>query len=126
MGGHDALGEMIEYLKAGPHGKICSTPVDGPHGPARKPKKGMWVLAKEADAFFISMACSGERIITLSKAWDHTILPHPVSEMFIDFHPPFKVPSNLSESELEEWRVKVEDILNQLTDRVDRIAGYCG
>jgi lysophospholipid acyltransferase (LPLAT)-like uncharacterized protein len=126
LGGHGALEEMIEYLKTGPRGKICSTPVDGPQGPARKLKKGMLVLAKETDAFFIPLACSGKRVITFSRAWDQTILPLPFSEMFIDFHPPFKVPSNLSESELEEWRIKVENILNQLTDRVDRIAGYCG
>jgi lysophospholipid acyltransferase (LPLAT)-like uncharacterized protein len=126
LGGQDALGEMAEYLKTGPHGKICSTPVDGPHGPARRLKKDMLVLAKETNAFFIPMACSGKRVITFSKAWDHTILPLPFTEMVIEFHPPFKVPSNLSESELEEWRVKVEDILNQLTDRVDRIAGYRG
>jgi hypothetical protein len=113
-------------MKTGPHGKICSTPVDGPHGPARKLKKGMLVLAKETGAFFIPMACSGKGIITFSKAWDQTILPLPFSEVFLDFHLPFKILSNLSESELEEWRVKVEDILNQLTDRVDRIAGYCG
>jgi lysophospholipid acyltransferase (LPLAT)-like uncharacterized protein len=125
-GGHDALGEMIEYMKAGTHGRICSTPVDGPQGPARKLKKGMLVLAKETGAFFIPMACSGKGTITFSKAWDQTIFPLPFSEMFLDFHPPFKIPSNLSESELEEWRVKVEHILNQLTDRVDRIAGYCG
>jgi len=125
-GGHDALGEMIEYLKAGPRGKICSTPVDGPRGPARKLKKGMLVLAKETDAFFIPMACAGKRVITFSKAWDQTILPLPFSEMLIDFHPPFKIPSNLSDSELEEWRAKAEGILNQLTDRVDRIAGYGG
>ncbi len=113
----------MEYLKTGPHGRICSTPVDGHQGPARKLKKGM--LAKETDAIFIPMACSGKRVITFSRAWDQTILPLPFSEMFIDFHPPFKVPSNLSEPEMEEWRVRVENILNQLTDRVDRIAGYC-
>lgn len=125
-GGHDALEEMIEYLKTGPRGKICSTPVDGPQGPDRRLKKGMLILAKETDAFFIPTACSGKRVITFSKAWDRTILPLPFSEMLIDFHPPFKIPSNLSDSELEEWRVKTEDILNQLTDRVDKIAGYGG
>jgi lysophospholipid acyltransferase (LPLAT)-like uncharacterized protein len=125
-GGHDALQEMIEYLETGPQGKLCSTPVDGSQGPARRLKKGMLVLAKETGAFFIPMACSGRRVITFSKAWDRTILPRPFSEMLIDFHPPFKIPPDLSESGLEEWRLKAEDILNRLTDRVDEIAGYRG
>jgi lysophospholipid acyltransferase (LPLAT)-like uncharacterized protein len=123
-GGHGALEEMMAYLRTGPQGKVCSTPVDGPRGPARRLKKGMLILAKETDAFFIPMACSGKRVITFSRAWDQTILPLPFSEMFVDFHPPFKIPRGLSDSELEAWRGKAEDILNQLTDRVDRIVGY--
>ena len=86
----------------------------------------MLILAKETDAFFIPMACSGKRVVTLSKAWDKAILPLPFSEMLIDFAPPFQIPSDLSDAELEEWRAKAEDILNRLTDRLDRIAGYCG
>jgi len=123
-GGSKALQGMIEYMKQGDDGKICSTPVDGPTGPARKLKKGMLVLAKETDAYFIPMACSGRRLLTFSKAWDKTILPLPFSEMTVDFHPPFKIPPGLSETELEKMRLDLEQILNELTDRLDRICGY--
>ncbi|MCD6570382.1 MAG: lysophospholipid acyltransferase family protein [Deltaproteobacteria bacterium] len=125
-GGKEALQAMIDYMKEGGKRKFCGTAVDGPRGPARKLKKGMLVLAKETRALFIPMACSGTRVYTLSKAWDKTILPLPFSKMVIIFHPPFKVPPDLSEEKMERLRQQSEDILNKLTDIVDKRCGYTG
>lgn len=125
-GGEDALNGMIAYLSHGPGGKLCSTPVDGPRGPARKVKTGMLTLAKETGACFIPMACSGNRVITIHRAWDRTIIPLPFSRVVFDFHPPLKIPPDISDMEFEKLSQKIEDILNTLTDRVDRICGYEG
>ena len=73
-GGHEALMGMVDYMNREP-AKICGTPMDGPRGPARIMKKGMLVLAKETDSWFIPMACSGTRVITFHKAWNKTIIP---------------------------------------------------
>ncbi|MEA3221847.1 MAG: lysophospholipid acyltransferase family protein [Thermodesulfobacteriota bacterium] len=125
-GGKDALQAMINYISEEKERRFCGTAVDGPRGPARKLKKGMLALAKETGAFFVPMACSGTHVYTFSKAWDKTILPLPFSKVVIAFHAPFKVPQNLSEEKMERLHQQTEDILNKLTDKVDKICGYKG
>jgi lysophospholipid acyltransferase (LPLAT)-like uncharacterized protein len=122
--GKDALKIMIEFMKKENEGRICSTPVDGPRGPPRVLKKGMLVLAKETNSLIIPMAWSGKRVITISKTWDKTIIPLPYSQIIVDFHPPLEISLDLSEREFEEICKKIEDILNEINDTVDRICGY--
>jgi lysophospholipid acyltransferase (LPLAT)-like uncharacterized protein len=123
-GGTQALLEMISYLKESGEKRLSGTAVDGPRGPARVLKTGMLALAKEAGAWFIPMACSGSRVITITKSWDQTILPLPFSKMVIDFDEPFKIPIDVSDEQLEIIRQRTENILNRLTDKVDRICNY--
>lgn len=125
-GGGEALYAMIKYMNRGGASKFCGTAVDGPRGPARVVKKGMLVLARETGSYFIPTACSGTRVITFHKAWDKTIIPYPFSKVVIEFHPPILIPKDISEDEMEKMQVKVEKILNHITDHVDKIAGYFG
>jgi lysophospholipid acyltransferase (LPLAT)-like uncharacterized protein len=126
-GGHNALQAMIDYMNQGRGEKrFCGTAVDGPRGPARVLKKGMLVAAKESDAYFIPMACSGTNVFTFPKSWDKTILPKPFSKMVIAFGQPFKIPWDISEMDLEVLRQKAEKVLNEITDKVDQVCGYTG
>jgi lysophospholipid acyltransferase (LPLAT)-like uncharacterized protein len=125
-GGGEALTELIQAMKSKEKTYLCGTPVDGPRGPARKLKKGMVILARETDAYFIPMACSGTRLWTFHKAWDKTILPKPFSKMVVGFGRPCKIPSDLESSALQERCLELEEELNKLTDRVDQICGYKG
>jgi len=123
-GGADALRAMVDFLADTSGKRLCGTPVDGPKGPARQMKTGMLALAKQSGAWFIPMACSGTRLLTLSKAWDQTILPKPFSKVLIDFGNPVRVPPDISDADFEALRVKMEAELNRLTDKLDRICGY--
>jgi hypothetical protein len=125
-GGGEALLAMIDYMNKGGVMRFCGTAVDGPRGPTRILKKGMLVLAKETGANFIPIACSGTKVITFNKAWDKTIIPYPFSKIVMEFAAPLIIPKDISEEELENLRVKTEKTLNELTDNVDRIAGYNG
>jgi len=122
-GGSKALEEMIALMKSDSR-FICGTPMDGPRGPARQLKKGLLVVAKETNAVFVPMACSGTKLITLSKAWDKTILPYPFSEMVVGFGVPQKIPVNQSPEEFERLRHDIELEMNELTDKVDRFCNY--
>jgi hypothetical protein len=123
-GGGKALNAMMDFLNESPEKRLCGTPVDGPKGPARVMKKGMLALAKETGAVFIPMTCCGNRVFTLRKAWDKTILPKPFSRVIVDFAEPVFIPKDVTDAEFEKIRQNLETTLNQLTDRVDRICGY--
>ncbi len=123
-GGVQALFAMVEYIKDRSEKRLCGTAVDGPQGPARKMKKGMAAVAKESGAWFIPVACSGTRVITFSRAWDKTIIPKPFSRVVIDFGDPVRIPGDVSEEEFDRICTELEDELNRLTDKVDRICGY--
>ncbi|MGM0788335.1 MAG: lysophospholipid acyltransferase family protein [Thermodesulfobacteriota bacterium] len=123
-GGMEALTAMVEYMKDKSEKRLCGTAVDGPKGPARKMKKGMAAVAKQSGSWFIPMACSGTRVITFSKAWDKTIIPKPFSRVVIDFGEPVRIPEDASEQEFDSICADLEDELNRLTDKVDRICGY--
>lgn len=124
-GGREALRAIVGFIKkAGGKPIFCGTAVDGPKGPARVLKKGLLVLAKKTGSYFIPMACSGTKVITFRKAWDKTIIPYPFSRMIIKFHEPIVIPKDISEDEMEKLRIRVEKILNEITDDVDEISGY--
>jgi hypothetical protein len=125
-GGGKALHAMMDFLNSTNEKKLCGTPVDGPRGPHRKMKKGMLALAKETGAVFIPMTCSGNRVLTLHKAWDKTILPKPFSKVVVDFGEPVCIPKDVTDEEFENIRQDLEVKLNQLTDKADRICGYTG
>lgn len=123
-GGRQALHQMIEVINKGDKKYLCGTAVDGPQGPPRKLKKGMVAVARQTGALFIPMACSGDRVITFPKAWDKTIIPKPFSRMVIAFGEPKTIPEDIADDELKSLCQNIEDELNQMTDKVDRICGY--
>jgi lysophospholipid acyltransferase (LPLAT)-like uncharacterized protein len=123
-GGSSALKQMIQYMKATHEKRLCGTPLDGPRGPARIMKKGMLVLAKATGAKFCPIACSGTRVLTFHKAWDKTMIPLPFSKMVIDFGETFTIAPNADDAELENLRRRIEHVLNEMTDNLDRICGY--
>ena len=122
-GGGKALAEMVRFMSVPGVKRLCGTAVDGPRGPARVLKKGMLALAKETGAWFVPVACSGNRLVTLHRAWDRTILPKPFSRVIVDFGQPFRVAPDISAEDFEALRAKTEGLLNRLTDRVDRLCG---
>lgn len=123
-GGAQALQQMIAYMKETHEKRLCGTPVDGPRGPARVVKKGMLAVAKESGALFVPIACSGTRVLTFHKAWDKTMIPLPFSKMVIDFGEPFSIASDADDAEMETMRLRAEQMLNDMTDNLDRICGY--
>jgi len=123
-GGGKALQQMVNVMNKGDKKYLCGTAVDGPQGPPRKLKKGMVAVARQTGALFVPMACSGNRVITFPKAWDRTILPKPFSRMIIEFGEPVAIREDISEDELKDLCQNLEDKLNQMTDRVDRMCGY--
>ena len=123
-GGSQALKGLIENLKAPGPTRFCGTAVDGPQGPARQLKKGLLLAAKKTGASFIPIAWSGARVITFSKTWDKTIIPLPFSKIVMAFHQPVVIPPDVSKENFDQIFDRTEKTLNELTDTVDKLAGY--
>ena len=123
-GGRSALRGLIRYMQSGKPGTFCGTPVDGPRGPARRMKKGLLLVAKASGVVLAPIACSGTRVFTFKKAWDQTMLPLPFSKVVVDFHTPVAVPPDAGSEEMDAITQQVEDILNQMSDRLDHRCGY--
>jgi lysophospholipid acyltransferase (LPLAT)-like uncharacterized protein len=123
-GGRKALHQMIDVMNKGDKKYLCGTAVDGPQGPPRKLKKGMVAVARQTGALFVPMACSGDRVITFTRAWDQTILPKPFSRMVIEFGEPVAIPEDIPDDQIEPLCQQLEEELNQMTDRLDHLCGY--
>ena len=122
-GGTRALITLISEMRKSEDKCFCFTAIDGSREPARKVETGMIFLAQKTDALILPVTISGTRLFTFPKTWDQTILPMPFSRVIVDFAQPIEIPSTISRNELERLRLKVEIVLNELTDKVDGICG---
>ncbi len=118
QGGMRALRQLIAFVKAGDH--ISMTP-DGPRGPRHVLKPGAIKVAQKTGVPIRCLALSFSRS-WIFKSWDRLILPKPFCKAFLASGTDIFVPPHLSEEQLEEFRVKVEDALNGLTEDLDRFA----
>ena len=116
-GGATAMYQLIEAMQNEP--STCAGMLgDGPKGPARKLKLGTLKIAQATGAPILPFAYSAKRH-KLFVSWDRFMLPLPFSPLVVIFGEPLIVPSQASDKEFEELRLKVENSLNELTERCD-------
>jgi hypothetical protein len=108
--GVKAMKAMIRYMKQGRDGAIVA---DGSQGPARIAQAGPIVLASRAGAAVLPMLWSCNRYKRLGS-WDGTSLPMPFSRIDFFFGEPFDVPPKIKSEEIEEYRLLLENRLNDL------------
>ena len=116
-GGSTAMNQLIEEMRKRP--SISAGMLgDGPKGPTRKLKMGTLKIAQATGAPILPIAYGAKRH-KLFASWDRFMLPFPFSPLVVIFGEPIVVPSQSSDKELEELRLKVESSLNELTERCD-------
>jgi lysophospholipid acyltransferase (LPLAT)-like uncharacterized protein len=102
-------------MRDGSHTAI--TP-DGPKGPIYQAKPGAVLLASLSGGPLYPMAYASEKSWVF-KSWDRMILPKPFSKIVVAIAEPIKVPARLSEEQLEEYRLILEQKLSEITTAVD-------
>ena len=121
-GGVKALREMIDLLQKGRNSAIVA---DGSQGPARRLQAGCILMASKSGKPIFPMAWAANRAIVF-KSWDRTVVPMPFATIALHQGEPFYVPPALSSTQVEEYRVELEQRLNILYDKawqeVDRPA----
>ena len=117
--GAGALREMIDVLNN--DDCIFMTP-DGPRGPRMHMGEGPLKLAKLSGAPVLAYALSVSNN-KLFNSWDRFMLPLPFGRGKIIFAGPVVVGKDASENEIEQARVRLENLLNQASQKCDREMG---
>lgn len=111
-GATKALMEMIGKSKEAKH--LTITP-DGPRGPRRTMAAGAVFLASQLQMPLVLMGFAYDRPWRLSS-WDRFAIPRPFSRCRIIFSEEIMIPPDLTKDQIEEYRQKMERILNDLND----------
>ena len=116
--GASSLIEMLRKLREGQD--IIITP-DGTSGPAKKLKPGVIYLAQKTGAYIVPLGVSAHPKKNL-KTWDSFILPYFFSQAVLLYGEPFLVEKGLTEEEVREKTIQLENVLNQLQARAEQMA----
>lgn len=109
--GFSALSEALQYLGKGYN--VSITP-DGPRGPKYRMSNGPVILASRTGYPVLPIAVNSSSYWEL-RSWDRFRIPKPWAKLSLLMGEPLKIPSNLSEEQIEEWRLIIETKLNELS-----------
>jgi lysophospholipid acyltransferase (LPLAT)-like uncharacterized protein len=115
-GGSAALRAVYRAIRRG------SSPVmipDGPRGPAHEFKVGVGVLSQMAERPVLPMAFAASGAWRI-RSWDRLFIPKPFSRVVVAVGAPHTVPRNLDSEGLEAERLRLEQMLNDITATADR------
>ncbi|WP_169054260.1 lysophospholipid acyltransferase family protein [Nitratireductor sp. XY-223] len=116
-GGVGALKGMADALA---DGKNIVMIADISKGAPRQSGEGIVALAKLSGRPIIPMALATSRYHIVEKSWDKTTINLPFGEVCLKLGPPISVPRDTSDAELEEYRQRVTDELNSVTEKAYR------
>ena len=109
--GPQALLEATSWLER--DYSVAITP-DGPRGPVYKVQDGIIQLSKLTGRPVIPVSTFTHWKIHL-KSWDRLQIPLPFTRCDVRFGEPIWAPRDATDAQLEEMRVKVEEIMKSIT-----------
>lgn len=95
---------------------------DGSRGPIYKAQPSMIVLAQTARVPLVPISYSAGSRWRLGS-WDRMIVPKPFSRLAVAVGKPIEYPNRLDKDELEVARQQLEDELNQLSAKSEKLLG---
>lgn len=104
---------IIKLIRAVRDGRRAILVADGSQGPARVVQAGSLMLASKTGAPVLPLSWSCSRYKRFGS-WDGTVLPLPFSRVDFFYGEPLPVPPDLTEGQLEEYRLQLEQRLNDL------------
>ncbi len=113
-GGVRALRELVQHVRRGRNAGVVA---DGSQGPARRLQPGCLLLAAKSGRPVLPVVWSASRYRAF-RSWDRTVLPMPFARIHLVYGDPVYVPDGLSSAALEEYRLRLEEEMNDLYRRV--------
>ena len=94
---------------------------DGPRGPSMTLSPSpVFYGQKTGKAPIIGVTYSIANSHIVEKSWDRMLFPTPFNRGICAATEPFFIPQNATEAELEQYRQKIENRLNELTWQLDK------
>ena len=103
--------EMTRIVNEGTPGAIS---VDGPRGPAKIPKKGIFEVAKLTGAPIIPLVPIPLNFWSFKKSWDQFRLPKPFSKIIVFYGRPIYIDKNIQQSDLVRLSEELTAQLNNV------------
>ncbi|MCP4179212.1 MAG: lysophospholipid acyltransferase family protein [bacterium] len=107
-----ALLEAISVLE---DGNNLSLIPDGPRGPKYKMSKGPIILASKTGYPILPLGINASKYWEL-KSWDNFRIPKPFCKMDLVAGEGINIPPNLTDEEMEKWRLYVEKKLMEVSE----------
>lgn len=96
---------------------------DGPRGPRMRMKKSPIYYAQKTGKPIVCACFSMKRSLIVNTSWDKTMVPLPFTSGVFSLSDPIYVPSDLTDEQFEEYRLKLENIANEQSVECDKLAG---
>ncbi|MBM4053543.1 MAG: DUF374 domain-containing protein [Planctomycetes bacterium] len=116
-GGARALKALVDKAKAGY--SLAITP-DGPRGPRFVAQSGCIYLAKKTGVPLLPVTVGLSNYWKL-PSWDEFRIPKPFSRALILYGEPIFIPSQLSEEEMETYRLSLENTMREMMEKADSL-----
>jgi hypothetical protein len=112
--GVQALKGLLRAMREGRHVGLVA---DGSQGPARRAQPGAIYLASKTGAPVLPMVWAADRC-KIFGSWDRTVLPLPWSRIIMRYGEPIHVPKNLNDEGIEQYRLLLEEKMNEMYEQV--------
>lgn len=106
-------------LKSVQAGRDVAITPDGPRGPGSKAQMGAVQIARATGLPIFPMAFGASRVKKF-RSWDSFVLPYPFTRGVFICGEPISVAKDAGADDMEAARSRLEDVLNDLTERADR------
>lgn len=113
---------FLQLLRAFRQGYTLALVPDGPRGPRYQVKPGIMHLARATGAPLYPVSYGASRFKQI-RSWDRLIIPLPFARIHYVIGEPLTVPRHADDDEVERLRLELEQRLNALNERADRLAG---
>lgn len=111
------VGALKGLLRSMREGRNVGLVADGSQGPARRAQAGAVFLASKTGAPVVPMVWAADRC-KIFRSWDRTVLPLPFCRIIMRCGRPMHVPKNLNAEEIEQYRLLLEEKMNEMYEQV--------
>ena len=116
----NAHGAALSLMRELQNNRSITIIPDGPKGPNMKLSRSVLYFAQKTGKPIIGMTYSIKGSKFVNRSWDKMMLPPLFSKGIAATTEPFYIPANLNEEEFEQYRLKIEHSMQDLTWQIDK------